>query len=746
MNKLIKKCQNPSGPIEYVGMPQNEWDWITYMQMADPNNPKYKWFLQYAKDKYGRQGDTRLPEVVIEAKRPEKTLAENAKENVKEVKQKWSNLPIDSKVDLALTGAGFIPGLDVVADVADIGREAWKGNWGNVALGVGLAAIPGLSLAGYKTYLAAKDANKTRKVAKELEHAINKRIWRDGRNIEKYGYNPRRIIMGTPVGMPEPDVNTFFHSGNFVSNLQPGTPVPKRGGYVRVKDGQIQPIDGGSGEPRIWWNKGDNYGKDEIILTTKSSKVDDQVISSPEKYKDSDIMHYSPNYYTSGAIPLDEVDVYYRNPLTGDYDHPIQHTPTTPKIEGNTYLGMLERPSTLSDAELKGVTKHDRNRVIRTNPLAGVDSNVNTYLINRSNTPIEFVNGTSVWFPGGSRAGKERATVHFTTDRPVIGHAYGDWSTSSETLLTPYTQVVKDNGLPLNIEPMDTYFSQLYPFIIRQDGTKIFTSNPHNYRRYKARGVDVYTDKEAQQLWQQMRDLQIEENLLKDKLGNEMFIPGTKAWDEAYDLRRRMDQVADRHDDIHVNWTKQQNTVDLDTYRQMESETGLRSGVTTRRREWYDHTDTPPVLEYSTTPPTHSASWFMDRNSPQQRYDMFLQYLKEYPDIITDQDVQMFQRLLQTNPDLMKQYLQHIRFKYGGRLIPKHSKGNKVEETFGIDTSKFTKNPSNTRQDSKKVTNPNEQRNKLTKKKHASYINPQFVNARPTPGFITVPRKNIVNK
>lgn len=82
--------------------------------------------------------------------------------------------------------------------------------------------------------------------------------------------------------------------------------------------------------------------------------------------------------------------------------------------------------------------------------------------------------------------------------------------------------------------------------------------------------------------------------------------------------------------------------------------------------------------------------------------------------------------------------------KQGGRLIPKHTKGNKIVETFGIDTSKFTKNPSSTRQDSKKVTNPNEQRNKLTKKKHASYINPQFVNARS--GFITVPRKNIVNK
>jgi hypothetical protein len=120
---------------------------------------------------------------------------------------------------------------------------------------------------------------------------------------------------------------------------------------------------------------------------------------------------------------------------------------------------MLERPSTLSDAELKGVNKHDRKRVIRTNPLAGVDSNVDTYLINRSDTPLEFVDGISVWFPGGSRAGKNRATVHFTTNEPVGAHMADDWNAASERLLTPYAQIVKDNGLPINIDPMDTYFS-----------------------------------------------------------------------------------------------------------------------------------------------------------------------------------------------------------------------------------------------------------------------------------------------
>lgn len=78
------------------------------------------------------------------------------------------------------------------------------------------------------------------------------------------------------------------------------------------------------------------------------------------------------------------------------------------------------------------------------------------------------------------------------------------------------------------------------------------------------------------------------------------------------------------------------------------------------------------------------------------------------------------------------------------KLIPKHNKGNKVTEIFGVDTSQFKRNPNNNKQDSKDVSKPNKVRNKLTKKKHASYLNPQFVNARPIPGFTTVPRKKII--
>ena len=94
-------------------------------------------------NKYGNriESSLRLPEVIIESKRPEKTLTENSKENVEEVKQKWNNLPTDSKIDLALTGAGFIPGLDIVADVVDLGRSVKNSEWGDASL-----ALLGLGL------------------------------------------------------------------------------------------------------------------------------------------------------------------------------------------------------------------------------------------------------------------------------------------------------------------------------------------------------------------------------------------------------------------------------------------------------------------------------------------------------------------------------------------------------------------------------------------------------------------------
>jgi hypothetical protein len=61
--------------------------------------------------------------------------------------------------------------------------------------------------------------------------------------------------------------------------------------------------------------------------------------------------------------------------------------------------------------------------------------------------------------PINVRGLSERApiTFHFTTDTQVKPHSGGDsWANAKTTYLVPYKSVVKHNGMPANIEPMDT--------------------------------------------------------------------------------------------------------------------------------------------------------------------------------------------------------------------------------------------------------------------------------------------------
>lgn len=156
--RLIPKCSNGD---TLIGLsPEEHKQLVDLFGSKGTKSKEYQDFINQMKTKYGNRVESsiKLPEVIVTAEKPRQT--------------QWSQMSTDAKVDLGLTVAGFVPGLDIIADVVDIGREALKGNWENVALGVGMAAIPGLSLAGYKTYLAAKNANKIRKFAKEFEHPI----------------------------------------------------------------------------------------------------------------------------------------------------------------------------------------------------------------------------------------------------------------------------------------------------------------------------------------------------------------------------------------------------------------------------------------------------------------------------------------------------------------------------------------------------------------------------------------------
>lgn len=75
--------------------------------------------------------NSKLDEVTITATRPGRPGSKG--------------LSTDDMIDYGITAAGFIPGLDTAADIADVGNQLRLGNYGQAAFGVGMALIPGLS-------------------------------------------------------------------------------------------------------------------------------------------------------------------------------------------------------------------------------------------------------------------------------------------------------------------------------------------------------------------------------------------------------------------------------------------------------------------------------------------------------------------------------------------------------------------------------------------------------------------------
>lgn len=77
------------------------------------------------------------------------------------------------------------------------------------------------------------------------------------------------------------------------------------------------------------------------------------------------------------------------------------------------------------------------------------------------------------------------------------------------------------------------------------------------------------------------------------------------------------------------------------------------------------------------------------------------------------------------------------------KLIAKNAKGN-ILKTVVVDGKTEGGTPVD-KQDVKEFTNPNKLRNKITTNYHSPWINPQFVNNIPAPGFVTFPRKKIID-
>lgn len=259
-----------------------------------------------------------LPEFTVTAPK------ETEKQKLAKRKQEKENL-----IDLAITGAGFVPGLDTAADIVDIGRSLYKGDYSGVLFGLAAAPLFGVSgpalKKGFQTAIQKfKNYRKASNISSVMDESLRLNVLRQNYLI-KQGSDPTRTLNYQKVGMPEFDSKTFYHS----MKLPFGQPVRARSGQVRLNRDKIVPVSGFNGqEGKIWWDKGNvPTSSSAVIITSKSPRINENVLEHPEKYSIS-YGNYSPSYFTSGEIPLSEVKIYERNPFTGHFDSSIPYVPT----------------------------------------------------------------------------------------------------------------------------------------------------------------------------------------------------------------------------------------------------------------------------------------------------------------------------------------------------------------------------------------------------------------------------------
>ena len=252
---------------------------------------------------------------------------------------------------------GFILGNSGVVSEEYAQEHPWLALGANV-LGEGLTG--GLLYGGRRLLSTGQKAVKNYKAARAFDNIVKSEIKKKdwfNKTFPQYTYKPQPY--NYKLGLPEPDPNTFYHYMYYPS------PTNINGeGVVRFSNFTIKPKYNGSNE-RIWWDKG-NVPTGDVVLASKSKHIDEHVLSHPEKYSPYR-GYYENSYYTSGEVPLDEISIYTKNPFTGYYDGPhntITYNPPK-QIKGKTSLKLLEKPSKLTEAELAGTPKGERNLKVK---------------------------------------------------------------------------------------------------------------------------------------------------------------------------------------------------------------------------------------------------------------------------------------------------------------------------------------------------------------------------------------------
>ena len=253
------------------------------------------------------------------------------------------------------------------------------------------------------------------------------------------------------------------------------------------------------------------------------------------------------------------------------------------------------------------------------------------------------------------RYNSNRPTVHFTTHKPVTDHGYGTWSETPTTIMIPITEVMKSNGRPLSIEPMDTYWNNSLSMQIPAAAVRVFTGSLQEATKARMQGASVTFSKEAYKINKEIQKLNKQyDDIMKKHAGD---FSGWQKDPKRYEIEEALRQLQEKNYNLHTLFTDQQQAsrpLTVEDYRLLEAVTGLQSGVSVNANG---------ELSYYHTPHKHSFEWWKNYSengigSVKETLDIYIdkmtKHLKKPPLFADAYEKQMFQNEIDAWSDWAK--------------------------------------------------------------------------------------------
>lgn len=157
------------------------------------------------------------------------------------------------------------------------------------------------------------------------------------------------------------------------------------------------------------------------------------------------------------------------------------------------------RSNNLTAEERIGIPKHERNLKKRPNTGENLDSDLLLYRVTDGHPSI--VGGKIQHISSGPGFIRDNGnitfrrpmqnTLHWTSHDLVQSHMQGNWDDKNTVLINSIRNVAKENGYPISLEPMDTYFSTQTP-VIPTEGLTVITNSPSAATMYKLMGARTF--------------------------------------------------------------------------------------------------------------------------------------------------------------------------------------------------------------------------------------------------------------